>query len=284
MKRLNTATEAPKKARKSPFVTVQEKQNRAEYLLLNPENPANRAALLRMISEAIAYHDSGKIEGLFSLDVSCTNSDFCPHMQTCGSPDVICSYCYTKKMFALPRMAHHVTGTILSEIEFTEDELRTVSVPPAFLRINSDGELINLTHAVNVVRLAKAHPEVAAVTPWTKRPDILDKAIRQEGKPANLICGISSLVINTPTDAARYAWCDFVFTVYTPAGMAAALARGEHECNGKKCMACGFFCYRRHDTSRGPVRVAEALRPAAGMKPDRFAEICRGIDARTLHT
>ena len=285
MKRTNTNTAAQtasKPARKSPFVTVQEKQNRAEFLLLNPENPANRAELIRMVSNAVAYHDSGKIEGLFSLDVACSNSDFCPRMQQCGNPAVICSHCYTKKMFALPRMAHHVTGTILSEMLFTVEELRYVTVPGIYLRIDSDGELINLTHARNVIRLAKAHPETAAITPWTKRPEILDEAIRLEGKPENLICGISSILINRPADPARYWWADFIFTVYTPAGMIEALKRGEHDCNGKKCQHCGFYCYKRHDTSAGPVRVAEALRPAAGMNPERFAEVCALIDAQTL--
>jgi hypothetical protein len=55
--------------------------------------------------------------------------------------------------------------------------------------------------------------------------------------------------------------------------MVQALARGEHECNGRKCMDCGFHCYTHHDASAGPVYVAEALRKPKGVTAQAFPAV-----------
>lgn len=248
--------------------------------LIEEGNTGNRAArneLLRLLNKAIAYHNSGKIEGLHSLDTACSNNDFCPHMQGTEDPAIICKYCYTESLWDSAKFAHHITGEILSGVELTPAEAARVFIP-ATTRYNSDGELINLTHAINLIRITAGNPDETG-TIYTKRPEILDKAIAQEGKPANLVCGVSSLFINQPRKKV-YWWTDFIFTVYTPEGMKRALARGEHECNGKKCIACGFYCYRRHEGA--PVYVAEALRRPKGITAAQFPAIIAAIDAATL--
>lgn len=242
---------------------------------------AARVALALQIGRAITYHESGKIEGIFSLDTACSNNDFCPRMQATEAPEVICKYCYTRNLWDSSTRAHHITGEILSKIEFTAEEAALIPVPGLTVRFNSDGEIINLTHAVNLLRIAATHPAVT-FTVWTKRPAILDQAIRQEGKPANLICGVSSPMINTPFRE-RWTWVDFIFTVYTPEGMRRALARGEVECNGRKCLECGFHCYRiRRSENAGPVYVAEALRKPGEISSKAWPGVVASIDAATL--
>ena len=82
-------------------------------------------------------------------------------------------------------------------------------------------------------------------------------------KPANLTIILSSILINRP--AVNVPDCiDAVFTVYTPARIAAAIASGERACNGKKCIDCNYSCYL--NTARGnsgPVYIAEKLRGAS---------------------
>ena len=240
-----------------------------------------RGELVQIVSKAISYHDSGKIEGLHSLDTACMNNEFCPRMQATDDPTIICRYCYTTSFWQAAIFAHYITGLILSEVSFTDQEAAFIAIPAFLLRFNSDGELINATHAANLVRIAATHPQTACAI-WTKRPGILNSVIMTYGKPANLICGVSSPMINTPCREG-WTWCDFVFTVYTPEGMRQALARGEHECNGKKCLACGFHCYKRHDTSAGPVYVAELLRRPKGVTAAAFPGIIAAIDAATLN-
>lgn len=261
----------------------QEKRLQHVRKLITEANNGSKAArleLLMMLNKAIAYHNSGKIEGLHSLDTACSNNKFCPRMQATEDPSSVCKYCYTCSMWESAKFAHHITGEILSGIELTPIEASLIGIPGLFFRFNSDGELINYTHAKNLVRIAAAHP-ATTFSLWTKRPGILNPVIIEEHKPQNLICGVSSPTINVPFRE-RWTWCDFVFTVYTPEGMKRALARGEHECNGKKCMDCGFYCYRKHTETSSPVYVAEALRKPGSVKKEAFPAIIAAIDAATL--
>lgn len=245
----------------------------------NNGNQVARLSLIRSLNMAIAYHKTGKIEGLCSLDTACSNNNFCPRMQASEDPSCICKHCYTKSMWESAKFAHHITGEILSGIELTPEEANLIAIPSLLFRFNSDGELINYTHARNLIRIAATHP-ATTFSLWTKRPGILNPIIIEERKPANLICGVSSPTINTPFRE-RWTWCDFIFTVYTPKGMLRALARGEHECNGKKCMDCNFYCYRHHD-GPGPVYIAEALRKPTSIKKSDFPKVIEAIDAATL--
>lgn len=239
-----------------------------------------RYEIIVMLSKAFSYHDSGKIEGLTSLDSACANNDFCHLMQESDAPEMICKYCYTRSFWETATAAHYITGLILSEVPLTEKEAAAVIVPALMVRFNCDGELINQIHAANLLRIAKAH-RATTFAIWTKRPGILNAVVMTYGKLANLICGISSPMINVPFKEV-FTWCDFVFTVYTPRGIAAAMARGEFPCNGRKCRDCGFRCYQRHDARKGPVYIAEALRRPKGVSSKAFPAVIAAIDAATM--
>lgn len=284
---MTTTTKATRKPTSDRAQKTRENQQKKRETVEKTIEAANagdmtaRLQLIMFISKAISYHDSGKIEGLHSLDTACANNDFCPKMQKPGTPSCICNWCYTADMWESAIFAHFITGLILSQVELTKEEAAAVAIPALTVRFNSDGELINLTHAVNLIRIAAGH-QLTTFTDWTKRLEIMDTAIQQEGKPDNLIIGISSPMINTPARA-RWEWCDFIFTVYTPEGMKTALARNEHECNGRKCIECKYYCYHHHDTTSGPVHVAEALRKPKGIKKESFPALVAAIDAATLN-
>lgn len=281
MKRTTTTSAAPVESERTRKTRENQEKRLAHVndLIARKADPIARAELVFMLSKAVTFHKDGKIEGIFSLDTACSNNEFCPHMQATEDPAIICRYCYTKSMWDAARFAHHIIGLILANVKLTDAEAATIAIPTGFFRFNSDGELINSTHAENLLRIARTHPATSFAI-WTKRPALLDAAIRKEGKPENLICGVSSPMINTPFRE-RWSWTDFIFTVYTPAGMEKALTRGERECNGRKCMMCGFHCYHQH-SGPGPVYVAEALRKPAGIKKADFPAILAAIDAATL--
>lgn len=265
-----------------PTKTEQRAAKVAE-LLKDTASPINRAAMLYELGLSIKHHDTGKIAGLYSLDVSCKHCEFCQERQAAAAKDprIVCGLCYTLSFWASTAPAHAITGDILASVEFTREELATIQTPPAAaIRINSDGELINQTHATNIVRFAATHPgNIIAI--WTKRPYLLHKAIQAEGKPDNLICGVSSPMINTPREKGP-AWIDFIFTVYTPSRIAGAIQRGERECNGAHCNECGYKCYQlQQRTEDAPVYVAEVLRRPKNMTKVDFMALCDRIDNMT---
>lgn len=200
----------------------------------------DRLRLLQIVQ--IVFHDSGKIEGIWSMD-STTESDFFQKMRNSKNPNCICLKCYAARLAAFRtnmKKRHALTALILSTVQFTIDELRT---RPVFgiLRHNSDGEFVNEIHATNAVNQAYAFPDLKVGT-FSKNVEVLEAVFDKIGKPANLKFIQSSPIIDHKCRRSRYA--DYTFTVYsTPEKVAEAIANGSMPCNGRKCNACGFSCY-----------------------------------------
>lgn len=192
-----------------------------------------------------SYHDSGKIEGITSCDSSCHGCTFCTQMRKAAEndPSIICGMCYDAKQEdyrtnVLNR--HRLNLRIMSSVLFEVDELAILPTTDK-TRINSSGDIENVTHARNMIRFAYAHP-YSKVTIWAKNYDAVRKAFDTEGKPANMLYIASSYRIDNPV--ARPAYADYTFTVYsTPEAVQKAIKRGAGECNGKKCRDCGYKCY-----------------------------------------
>ena len=225
---------------------------------------ADRLALLALVN--VAYHDSGKIEGVFSID-SCAACDFCQRMRAAAVDNVlmICGACYAAadswKEAAWRR--HKLNALIFSSVLFTVDELKTLLIPGLLCRFNEDGDTVNETMARNYLRIAAAHPAVNFGY-WYKNAPAVAAGLQAEGittreqRPANVHFIHSSALIGFP--AAALWFDDAIFTVYPDAETtAAAIAAGAHECNGRRCRACGFTCYmlqRRENV----LYIAEVLR------------------------
>lgn len=218
---------------------------------------ADRMQLLTIYQ--VSYHDSGKIEGIFSLDSSAHGCSFCAKMCKAAEkdPSIICGRCYdykqeTYRTNVLNR--HALNLKIMSNVDFTIDEL---SLLPAgeLVRINSSGDIENECHAGNMVKYALAHP-AASVALWSKNTPAVLAAFRKYGKPSNMVYIVSSIHINNAAKLPEYA--DYTFTVYTGDAIEGAMAAGACECNGKKCRDCGYKCYRR--AWPAGANIAEKLR------------------------
>ena len=195
----------------------------------------------------VAYHDSGKIEGISSLDSSSTNCGFCEMMRETAknNPLHICGYCYDyaqehdyKGINVLNR--HSLNLLIMSTIEFTREELATLP-GTQLIRINSSGDTQNFIYACNMINYIWAHPYTKTAY-WAKNVIPVIQACDKYGKPKNVKLVQSSPIIGHTAKLAKY--FDYVFTVYvTKEDVKKAVENGAMECNGKKCADCGYKCY-----------------------------------------
>lgn len=245
---------------------------RADELLAKGDSmtAADRMALLNLVN--VAYHSSGKIEGCFSVDGS-ASCDFCKKMIKAAGDNIliICGACYAAadawKEAAWRR--HKLNARILSSVLFTAEELTALHIDGTRCRFNEDGDTVNQVHGQNLLRIAETRP-ACWFGYWYKNQPAVEAALHAEGihcradLPANVRFVHSSALIGFPV---RACWHDdATFTVYPDAGTTLeAVAAGAHECNGKRCRACGYFCYvmQRQESA---VNIAEVLRCKPGQR------------------
>lgn len=223
---------------------------------------SDRMMALRILQTP--YHESGKIEGCHSCDSSAHGCDFCNKMRKAAetNPLIICGYCYDwaleeERSNVGPR--HSLNLLILKSIEFTEAELASLPIN-GILRGNSAGDTDNLTQAMNQLKIAATHPRVDCAL-WAKNTAPISKAVDIYGKPENLRLIQSSPVIGTVAELARH--FDNTFTVYpTKESTIDAINAGANPCNGKKCVVCGYKCYRsiKEGGWEKETNIAEHLR------------------------
>jgi hypothetical protein len=216
-----------------------------------------------------SYHESGKIERVNSYDSSATNCRFCKAMRekAKNNPAHICNLCYDHaaeqyKINSLNR--HSLNMLIMQTVAFTVDELRTV--PAGMInRIDSAGDMPNSIYAENMVKIAIVNSNVRFAF-WTKNTLALIAATDKLGKPENAVYIQSSEIIGRPATKAKY--FDYVFTVYPDKeSVKAAIENGAAECNGKKCLECGFKCYQGTHKAEN---IAELLRGVSAAKRDEI--------------
>ena len=221
-------------------------------------NHDDRMMLLNIYQ--VPFHDSGKIEGIFSCDSSCNNCDFCKKIRENGknNPLVICNYCYDNEQenrWKNVKNRHGLQLLIMSSVEFTIEELSTLKIY-GICRFNSSGDIQNITMAKNYLNIAKSHPLVKFAL-WAKNVFPVIVATAEIGKPENCVYIQSSILIGMPSKKAKY--FDYVFTVYPDEeSLLQALKNGACECNGKKCFDCGYKCYEK--AWKENANIAEFLR------------------------
>lgn len=209
----------------------------------------------------VSYHDSGKIEGMYSCDSSCNNCSFCQKVRENGkdNPALICNYCYDdaqEKRWIAVKNRHGLNLLIMSSERYTVDELATLKIEN-LLRENSSGDIENDIMAENYINIGYSHPNVD-IGLFAKNVAPVIRATDKLGKPENMKYIQSSLLIGVPAKRAKY--FDYVFTVYaTEEELQKALKDGACECNGKKCKDCGYMCYVKNGWAIGS-NIAEYLR------------------------
>ena len=178
----------------------------------------------------------GKLANIISINTPTTTNPFCQSMQ---KTDSVCKSCYAQRYEKLrPNIVTAFERNLfLSERELLPLEIPTISDDIA--RFASYGELINMMHFINLLRIALANPRTV-FTLWTKRYRIVQRVLKHMDKPDNLILIYSSPVVGKVSALPK--GFDKVFT---------AFARGtdtaDINCHGA-CKDCRL-CYSHNNTT-----------------------------------
>ena len=181
---------------------------------------------------------SGKLKGIPALNTSPLNNNFCKAMSS--KKDSICGSCYSINMLKTFRKMcdppFRRYGEFLSKKVHPSEYLPK---PPnaLYVRFSAHGELINLNHTINLFKICGLSPNTT-FTLWTKRMNLVWKAIKQIGKPSNLILVYSAMGLDVETTVPKY--FDKVFVVQTK-------KNNKTNCFGG-CIDC-LKCYTQSDTT-----------------------------------
>jgi hypothetical protein len=179
---------------------------------------------------------SGKMAGIQSINTPTTTNKFCQSMQ---KTDSVCKSCYAQRYEKLrPNIVQAFRrNTFLSERELLPQEIPAINEQIA--RFASYGELINMMHFINMIRIALANRQTI-FTLWTKRPKIVQIVLKLLGKPDNLILIYSSPVVGVPSKLPK--GFDKVFTAFAKGSDTTDI-----NCHGA-CNSCRL-CYSHNDTT-----------------------------------
>lgn len=252
-------------------------KDRALYEKLNLSDPKDRITAVKLV--AASYHDSGKIEGITSLDSSALSCEFCKTMRENAQHNsaIVCGDCYAAALARFRvnmEQRHRLNQDILSDTLFEIDELANIPFNTIYNRFNSDGDIENTIQARNYLRIAKANSNKHFAL-WFKNLPAVKAARELEGKPENVIFIYSSCMIGFSSERIMemFPWIDYVFTVYPDHDSTnKAIAAGACECNGRKCFDCGYKCYN----GSWPIHsnIAEYLRGIGKEKRKALVALC----------
>lgn len=182
---------------------------------------------------------TGKLEGLHAISTNTKTNPYCIKQNASSDEENICTKCYSHTMLdsyrknmqpALQRNSDVLASHIHAQAELPK-------ILDLYFRFDAHGELINETHFINLINIARANPKTSFAL-WTKRTDIVNKVLGTGAyaKPDNLILIYSNPKISRILDK-RPKHFDRTFNN--------VLQHEEVErqnCTGQKCMDC-LLCY-----------------------------------------
>jgi len=190
------------------------------------------------------HNNKHKMNGMISLNTSTLNNSFCVGMMK--KKEHVCNSCYAKTLESMRpnvRNRYELNSVALAK-KLKPNELPHIQ--GSFVRFNSFGELINLTHYKNMIAIAEANPHTT-FTLWTKRTALIKNAIANLD---NLIHVYSSPTKNVESKLPK--GFNKVFTVFN----LPYVRENNVEINcTKSCRSC-LLCYTHNDT----VFVRELIR------------------------
>lgn len=204
------------------------------------------AQTLYVVTHKSRKNNASKLDGLKSLSTSCLCNRFCTARM--NNPASICRHCYsaTQQSRQAGLRDHNIlNGVILRNVLIPSNIFRLVFnlYNDKFFRVESFGDVENVTQARNYIHIMQSFPECTFAV-WTKNPYVWKKAFDIEGKPTNCVFVLSSNYVNEvafiPKELAPYV--DHVFTVYDKT----AAQTVNINCGGRRCMDCiraGKGCY-----------------------------------------
>jgi len=184
------------------------------------------------------HSKDGKMRDMLTISTSPYENRFCKKMSE--NKDLICHSCYAFRLCNIrPSLRHALEkNSILGKRLLPKPQLPVFN--SRWVRFNSFGELLNLLHYKNLIKIAFKNPNTM-FSLWTKRQNLVQ---RVKQVPKNLILIYSFPELN-PHDLKIPKKFHKGFAVFTSKE---AKARGiEFNCQ-KKCVEC-LKCYSKNDTS-----------------------------------
>jgi hypothetical protein len=184
---------------------------------------------------------TGKLEGFRSISSNTITNNFCIKMNK-ANKETICTHCYSHSMLNTYRKnmqnALQRNSDLLSEQLLDADEIPEFKHGEA-VRFNAHGELINLTHLMNLDTIVRANP-LSVFTLWTKRKDLINKYYSIHDIPVNFILIYSNPYLNkVMSEPPKY--FDKTFNNVT--------SHPDENCTGQKCKDC-MMCYTIGDPTK----------------------------------
>ena len=191
------------------------------------------------------HSDNTKMAGIQSIGTTSLCNPICQkRKEVC---DGICSHCYAD---SLCKMRKNLNAHLVQNFEkltsrlMTPKEAAAVPVTSLIARIESFGDVANVTQARNYIRIIRSHKWIQFGI-WSKNWGIWHAAFKKEGKPKNCTFVLSSMHLNRKDEAHRLMipYVDHVFTVWDKAHYP-EFEGGLTECAGLCCAKCQK-CYHK---------------------------------------
>ena len=187
---------------------------------------------------------SGKLTGIQSINTNSLSNPYC--VERSKNPKSICSRCYSNTLLKLREgLKNHLehNSELLSRESIPYNDLPIINA--LYFRFQSFGDLINMTHLDNLVRIANKNPKVIFAL-WTKRTDLIkeyryniDPFLGLEF-PNNMIMIYSNPMLDKPMREVPNGF-DKVFQVFSKH---AVNAMGVYiNCGARSCLTC-LKCYK----------------------------------------
>ena len=181
---------------------------------------------------------SGKLADIISINTPTTTNEFCLKMRQVKA-NAICKKCYA---FRYEKLRPNIVTAFERNLFLSERELLPLEIPAIneqIARFASYGELINMMHFINLLRIALANPRTV-FTLWTKRYRIVQRVLKHMPKPDNMILIYSSPGVGKVSALPK--GFDKVFTAF-----AKGTDTTDINCHGA-CNDCRL-CYSHNNTT-----------------------------------
>ena len=203
------------------------------------------------------HSDGTKMEGIQSISTSCLANPICEARRKIEGS--VCQKCYADSLGKMRKsLTKHLVDNmdILSKALLPERIAALVPISTVIARIESFGDVMNVTQARNYIRIIRTH-KATKFGIWSKNLNLWGQAFEAEGKPRNCTYVHSSAMVDIP-DFILPRWrkyVDHVFTVWSHDIYDANYKGTPSECAGIRCMNC-LKCYKRG----GQFYINERLR------------------------
>ena len=188
---------------------------------------------------------SGKMLGIPSTSTACVCNPICIERMKNGLS--ICAHCFAEAT------VNHYPGlreNTISNYHLLTEQVLPLDMLPRFdvnksdiVRIESFGDVANITQAINYANMCKVNPEIRFAW-WSKNMKIIEKAFEITGKPDNVVMIESSPLLNTPVKPSSWI-VDKVFTVFDKQTIAEKNIR--INCGARCCKTCQRCYYKNTD-------------------------------------